>query len=240
MSNKIECLSVCVDFSDFLEISLPINKQFFDYLLIVTSTEDKQTKQICVKNKIDYIETNLFYKNNAIFNKGLALSSGFKYLKHKDWVVLMDCDCVLPFNFRQKFPIEKLNQELLYGTGRRFCWTYKDWLDLQRWEKNIDEFEYIPGYGCGFWELFNMNSKVAKLYPLDKLYPEGNVESDIIFLKRWCPLVEHDKNLGRIDMDVIHLGGHGIAHNSRKFSRIEEFKKPFKEQKNLSDDLIYK
>ena len=108
-------------------------------------------------------------------------------------------------------------------------------MKIQNGEKRIEDFESIPGWGVGFFQLFNLNSQKIKGIPLECLYPSfSNAgESDIMFLKRFHPDV---RDVGKIDLNVIHLGPHGMFHNGRSNPRAEFLRgKTFFDIEDLSE-----
>lgn len=231
---KIEALVVCVDFSDFLEISLPINKHFFDRILVVTSLNDNKTREICEKNDVDYFPTNLFYKDNSLFNKGLALSEAMNHLEFKDVVCVLDSDIILSTNFREKLDLQNFCDSKFYGFGRHFIYSYEDWLDYQNGIKKLDDFQFIIGTGNGYGQIFSYKELIKKTPPGIPLYSSHpkNVEIDIDVLKRFCPLVDRDPNLVHIDTPCIHLGLHSVWKLGRDKARFDFFNnKKFKDIK---------
>jgi hypothetical protein len=231
---KIETIIISVGFGEELSITLPQTKKFFDNVIVLSHESDKLTQEVCKENGVECILTDLFYADGATFDKGRVISYGLTKLKYLDWVCSMDADIYIPDDFKEKLDIDNRNMSQFFGTGRRFVWTYEDWLDIQVGKIDIQDLPYVEGYGCGFWILFNLNSKPALQEPLDKLYPwrPTNDQIDIDFLRKWCPLIEKDPNLGRIDMDLLHLSVHGCFRNGRGNGneRFDELKgKSFKQ-----------
>ena len=233
---KIEAVIVCVDCDDFLEITLPLNKKFFDNILVITSPNDTNTQKVCKENGINCIITNKFYENGDVFNKGRAITEAFNSLKYKEWVVHLDADIIIPDKFLD-LNLNKLDKNVLYGGQRTFVWTYSDLLKLQSGEKKTSDFKTIPGEGCGFFQLFNFQSRAIKQSNSNDIYPSfpNAGESDILFLKKFHPDVV---SVGKLDMNCIHLGPHGTFHNGR-FNGKEKFEeakgKRFKDIPDLSE-----
>ena len=92
MSYKYEIITCSVNFSHILKETLPFNKKRVDNVVVVTTPTDFATHAVCRENEVEYIETDLFYKDGADFNKGLALNEAFKKLKYNDWVLHLDAD----------------------------------------------------------------------------------------------------------------------------------------------------
>jgi hypothetical protein len=234
-NRKMEAIIVSVNYGDFLSITLPQNKKYFDEILVITTSDDLLTKQVCAENNVACIESNKFYENGAKFNKGAALSESFSKLRYKDWVCVLDADCLLNDSFLEKFDKNTRNIEPFYGGGRTFIYSYEDYMDYLNGLKKLSDFDYYEGKGNGYMQLFNLNSQVAKSEPLETLYPSNseNVLIDIIFLKKFCPTIEKDPNLIDLGIDVIHLGLHSVFKNGRgEEARFDYFKnKTFKQIK---------
>lgn len=216
---KLEGIIVSVNFSDFLSLSLEESSKYLEHIVVVTSNSDKKTEEICSKYlNVSCIKTDIFWKNGAKFNKGGAIREAFKHLKHKDWILNLDADIILPFNFDLVSDhLSKLDVNKFYGSGRAFVYDYKSYLDIKRGVGRYSDFEYINGAGCGFFQLWNANSRAAKYWGMNNLYTDCNNagEVDIDFLKKFCPKVEHDTNLVDLKLNLIHLGQHGVYRNGR-------------------------
>jgi hypothetical protein len=222
---KNEAIIVCVGFSDFLEITYPLNKDKFDNILVVTTEQDKETQKYCLENKVNFLITDKFYKDNALFNKGLAISTAIQHLKYKDVITILDSDIVLPDNFKEKLNIQNFDNNKFYGAGRHFIYTYEDLLDLNLGIKSINDFQFIKGAGNGYLQIFSYQELVKRTPPGQSLYSSNkeNVQIDIDVLKRFCPLIEHDPNLVDLNMDIIHLGLHSVWKNGRDRARFDYF-----------------
>jgi FkbM family methyltransferase len=218
MNRKIEAIIVCKNYSDYLKITLPLNKKHFDNIVIVTSADDVGTQDLCQKHNVNYIIYNDFNKNNAKFNFGGARSYGLQNLKYNDWVIIMDGDIIMPNNFRELFNLDKNDINKFYGSYRRFVPSIRDYSDLINNIKSIHEFEAIEGSGCGFFQCINLNSVTANHYGLANLYRDSYSaeEVDIDFLKLWCPLIGKDPNLVRTGIELWHLGTSDGRHHEGK------------------------
>jgi FkbM family methyltransferase len=218
MNRKIEAVIVCKNYSDYLKITLPLNKKYFDNIVIVTSVDDIETQDLCKKYNISYVIYNDFNKNNAKFNFGGARSYGLQNLKYNDWVIIMDGDIIISNNFRELFDINKNDINKFYGSYRRFIPSIKDYSDLINNIKSINDFEAIEGSGCGFFQCVNLNSIIVKNYGIAHLYRDSYSaeEVDIDFLKLWCPLIGKDPNLVRTNIELWHLGTSDGRHHQGK------------------------
>jgi hypothetical protein len=124
----IEAVVVCVDYADFLAWTLPINKQYFDQMVVVTSPTDLATQKLCEFWHVRCVVTNAFYENGDPFNKGKGINVGLASLTGKDWVVHLDADMVLPPRFRAIVEQLELDTEGIYGIDRMMCDDFRSWL----------------------------------------------------------------------------------------------------------------
>jgi hypothetical protein len=46
---RLECVSVCLHYDDFLEQTIRVNQSLFDDWVVVTSQEDKGTIAVCTR-----------------------------------------------------------------------------------------------------------------------------------------------------------------------------------------------
>lgn len=242
MSNKIEAVVICVNYSDFLKITLSKNAHNFDHIVIITSHNDNEIEKITSSySNISLIKTDAFYYNGASFNKGLAIDVGFQSLKYKDWVVNLDADIVLPTNFKEKFLQEANDIECSYSAQRYNIETYEEWLEINKNILKLKNKLLYRGIGYGYFFCFNYKSKIFQhLLEITNGFPYPNwlpnvAESDWIFRNYWSdwvfdPPLTNDQNqhninyndkaqnpskLKQLSFNVIHLGETGRNEKSR-------------------------
>ena len=93
----ITAITVCVNYAHLFKYCVS-NKRFFKRWIIVTTSEDVDTINLCKENDLEYlicdeINDRTFFKSRAI-NKALELV-GLK----EDWYLFIDSDILLPGNF---------------------------------------------------------------------------------------------------------------------------------------------
>jgi len=198
----LECLIICVNYSDFLSNTLPYNKSLFDNVIIVTDKKDRSTKNLCDFHGIKCLQTDAFYENGHKFNKGRAISEGLKSLTQKGWVIQMDADIYLPPLTR--LILEKIEPELdkesIYGIDRFICNSYETW---SKWITNPSGLHtneiyvhtknfpigvrvaqyYQSGYvPIGFFQMWHPEKSKISDYPSQH---DGAGKSDMDHAKRW-------------------------------------------------------
>ena len=102
MSDKptLQAIIVCVNLADELHCTLPNTCHVFDRVYVVTAPADEKTKAVCAKLQAYYgnivvVETDAFYRQNARFNKGLAINEGLVRIEDPQWICHLDADILV-------------------------------------------------------------------------------------------------------------------------------------------------
>lgn len=192
--NNSNAIIVCVDYWDYLRITLPHNRHHFNHILVVTSPNDIKTKELCEKHGVAYLSTDAFYKQGALFNKWLALEEGLDVLGRQGWISILDADVILPETIYAP-PLEIGN---LYGPKRRMG-THplpeNKWGEVPLWE--LAEFS-------GFMQVFHGSDPHLPAPPwhqTDWLHAGG---ADTFFQELWP-----ESNRIRLPFEVLHIGPNG-------------------------------
>jgi glycosyltransferase involved in cell wall biosynthesis len=127
MPFKLQCLTVSVNYSDFILHTLPANKALFDRWVVVTDTKDLRTKELCDEHGVLCIQTDVFYEGGAFFNKYAGINEGLKYIDDDAWVLFLDSDIVLHHEMRRTLISLKLDPTCLYGVDRLNIQGVKMW-----------------------------------------------------------------------------------------------------------------
>src|SRR4051812_12870487 len=94
---EIRGITACVNYSELLAVTLPINMRHMTECLVVTSPGDHATQDIaCSIPNVKVFETMAFFEGGSRFNKGYALELGFSELGRHGWIVIFDSDIVFP------------------------------------------------------------------------------------------------------------------------------------------------
>jgi len=155
----LECVVVCVNFSDVLAHTLPLNKGHFDRMIVVTDPADLATWAVCRHHHVQCISTNDFYRDEQAFNKGRGINAVLNLLSKRDWLLHMDADIVLPPRTRDFLQrIVSLDPASIYGIDRMMCPSFEDWMGhvTNPTCQHADEIFVVP-------EPFPMGARVAKL-----------------------------------------------------------------------------
>ena len=124
---KIEAVVTCVGNADFLAATLPWNIRQVDTLLVITAPEDKETQRICDFHCVKYYVTDEFQSRWGHFCKGKGINHGLAQLAKDAWLLHLDCDIVLPPNFRTVVERANLDTSMIYGCDRAEFKSYEQW-----------------------------------------------------------------------------------------------------------------
>jgi hypothetical protein len=197
---RLECVTVCVNFSDVLAHTLPLNKVHFDDMVVVSDTGDVRTHNLCAHHHIRVIQTDHFYYQEQAFNKGNGINAGVAALSLSDWVLHIDADIVLPPRTREILNVASLDPECIYGIDRMMCPDYEAWMQhigtpqvmhsdqtyivpgpwpLGARVAKLQEDGYVP---IGFFQLWNAARTGIKTYPNQ----HGTAgRTDMLFSLQW-------------------------------------------------------
>lgn len=114
--SQVHGVCTCVNFSDYLDITLHYNIDVFDSITVVTSPSDIKTQKVCEKYNVNPVLTDKFFDDDAPFNKGKGINEGLQQMDKSDWVCIFDSDMIFP---KFKNILYKLDKGCLYGMKRR-------------------------------------------------------------------------------------------------------------------------
>jgi hypothetical protein len=195
---ELEGVIVCKDYSDFLEHTLPENLHHFKRLVVVTHWDDKKTQSLCHKYSIDCVQTDVFHKEGAKFNKGRGINLGLAHLKGDGWFLQLDADTVVPHNLLNMLHKAELDKKNLYGADRFNVYGYEKWMKFKHkciphysshyFVEPLSDFPlgariihrehgYCP---IGYFQLWH--SSMGKKYPI---YTGTAEHSDVLFACQW-------------------------------------------------------
>jgi len=251
---KIEAVTVCVNYSDFLAHTLPHNKNHFNKIVIVTDTKDIATKKVCDFYNVMCVQTDVFYENGNKINKGKGINEGLKHLDMDGWVVHLDADIYLPPLTRSILENLELDNKTIYGIDRMMCPSYKDWMNFidnpsllhEGWiyvhptafpmGVRIAEYKGKGWEPIGFFQMWNPKGSGVFEYPKE----HGAVDrSDVIFAKKFPrskrQLLPEIISI-HIDSEQAHMGKNWSGRQTIKFSLDSYLKNTAIEQEPLLDD----
>ena len=219
---RIRPIIACVDYSDFLRLTLPHNLRVLGDALVVTSPADKSTQQLCETHSVRCLPTDCWRRGGARFNKARALDLALDAweLAPDDWALALDADMLLPADLRAH--LDGLDPAGLYTVWRRMCREPHDWRSLCR-NGRVDRLplDFAPvldgkvhahrptpnAAGLhGYFQLWNAGS----LFQRFGSFPTA-AEYDVHFALQWPDRDRHFLH----QVEAVHLGEEHRNWNGR-------------------------
>ena len=125
--HRLEAVTVCHHYADFLSETLPHNLRHFDHYLIVTGPDDPETLDLCRQLGVECRVTDLLHHHGDPFAKSRAIDYGLAYLRRDDWVLHVDADIWLPPMTRQWIDWANPDPQCIFGIDRCDCIGYDAW-----------------------------------------------------------------------------------------------------------------
>jgi hypothetical protein len=206
MKMLLEAVTVCVNYADFLEETIPFNLPQIDLWTIVTTPEDTQTQKLCARYGLRCLKTECFYRDaeRPRINKSRGINYALAHHSHAGWMLHLDADIILPPQFRRMIENAELDPECVYGMDRVNCSGSDAWdafrhapsPELQyEWSclvkpplgmalgARISHGDYGGYCPIGFFQLWNPRGSGINRYPT---LVEGDAEhTDVLFAIQW-------------------------------------------------------
>jgi hypothetical protein len=203
---RIEAITVCVGYGDFLAVTLAENLPLVDDLVVVTTESDTETRAVCRKHSVHHILSDE-HERGGPFNKGRMINRALDQIGAQDWILHLDADIVLPRKFRQLVDWAHLDERKIYGADRCNVVGWDKWQRLKQyagaWDNHAHECGHwfhpelqvgsrwvskLHGYvPIGFFQLFHGSDTVRGGYH-QKPYRHGHgdaARSDVQFALQW-------------------------------------------------------
>jgi hypothetical protein len=194
-SLRLEGITTCVGFDDILDVSLTHNHPHLDHMIVVTSHEDKKTHAVARKHGATLVQTDLFTKNNRVFNKGAALQHGHSFFVYNGWRLNLDVDIMLPDNFRRiLFNNTHLDKDCIYGALRTDVVGLEDLKDARKGLQHHDSYFISSNRKIGSTFVDNLNNYCPigwfQLYHSSNQHPHPHslgdaAHDDVLFASLW-------------------------------------------------------
>ena len=204
---QIECVTVCVDYADFLAATLPENLPLVDELVVVTSADDHLTQRVCREHSVRFVISEEHTRNGGSFNKARMIRRAFDQHSCDDWVLHLDADIVLPRQFRRMLEWAHLDPKGIYGADRRMLTGWENWKKFLAQHRHWDSHSYecfcqprepfpeaarwcsaVHGYvPIGYFQLFH-GSELIKYGSHIRNYPIHHgtaARTDVQFALQW-------------------------------------------------------
>lgn len=212
---QINAIITCVDYADYLSVSLQYNRHHFNRVMIVTSPADYETTRVAVRNGAEYLVTQDFFRDGSPFNKYRGLERGLDYFGEEatsGWLAIMDADVLWP----KSIDWSELEVGNIYSPRRRM-WDgqlaelphepyWKRW-PLHRLHTDPRWHNHLSGYT----QLFHGSDPALGVRPWHRMHLPTAQGGDTSFMEKW----PEDRRL-RPSWECLHLGPPRINWEGRK------------------------
>ncbi len=143
---RVECVTVCVGYADYLRETLVENLPVLDNIVVITAPDDPETVDVCRRHSVHCVVSE-DGKRDGPFNKYRLIQRGIDQISGKDWVLNLDADMVLPRKFRQMLQWAHLDEKCIYGADRQNLVGWDAWQRFKAQPMGWDNHST----GCGHW-----------------------------------------------------------------------------------------
>lgn len=131
---RVEAVSVCVGYHDFLAETVKQNIGLLDQWTIITSPDDHPTQEVCRKFNMKMIMSDDGKRFGEPFNKGRLVERALQHSSANGWRLHIDADIVLPHDFRHRLLAADLQEDMIYGVDRVLIKSWDAWQKVKRQE----------------------------------------------------------------------------------------------------------
>lgn len=126
----VEAVTVCVNHADTLAQVAQHNRRSLDRWVIATTPEDRETREVCSRFSLECVLCDEFQRGGP-FSKARGINAGLRQLNGEGWLLHLDADICLPYDFRQCLEDADLAEGSLYGCLRLCVPGWDAWQALQ-------------------------------------------------------------------------------------------------------------
>lgn len=209
---NLRAITVCVDYHDLLNLTLPYNRLHFSEVWVVTSAGDEKTRSVADSHGANVVSTDLFYADGAKFNKWRALENGLDIMGRTGWLCLLDADILWP---KYVPPLGTyLQKGCLFTPYRRMAPLMdvvppeEKWLRFPR-HRNVGEF-------AGYSQIFHASDKRLGKPPWHDTRWMHAGGADSFFQRKWPAT-----HKVRPPFEVLHLGPAGVNWAGRTSAYVD-------------------
>jgi hypothetical protein len=227
---RVEAVTVCVGYADFLRETARENAPLVDDLVVITSPDDSETRGVCKELGLHHVLSDDANRGGP-FNKARLIQRVFDQIGAHDWILHLDADVVLPRGFRRYLDWAHLDERCIYGADRCNVLGWDAWCKIRSsggWNNHryecVQSFHpgiapggrHVPsmhGYcPIGFFQLFHGSQMIDRGYHLRQYrYAHGDAaRTDVQFALQW------DRRFRQLlpEVIVLHLESEGSSQGA--------------------------
>jgi hypothetical protein len=148
---KIEAVTVCVGYGDFLRETAPWVRPHLDRWAVVTDPADAETREACRRLGLHCVLSEE-HRREMPFNKGRLIRRGIDQLACDGWVLHLDADMALPSMTRWLLEAAHLDPACIYGCDRLMVRGWGRWQELLKsgWLHQAHDYHCRVNIPAGF------------------------------------------------------------------------------------------
>lgn len=207
---RVDCVTICIHQSNVLKRTL-VNREQFDRWLVVTADDDPDTVHVCEAANVRCLVADpsrgALGKFDPAFNKASYINIGLDALRSPEWVLVLDCDILLPRIFRSYVSRIQLDTGCLYGViGRCQCESPSSFNGIRPFEPWRFSMETTIS-PLGYFHMFS-SEKDLRRYPASD--PKREQHDDIRFANTFSA-----DRWRKLPLTCLHLGSTYVSWRRR-------------------------
>ncbi len=208
------CSSVGPVYAGFMERTLPTWTDTLDSLTVVTMPGDPVVAVCAPYRRVRVVQTDVFKRHGAAFNKGAALTQAYAAMDPIDGVLHFDADILPPADWRRRAERE-FRQGCIHGAVRL--------------DESGAKITDLGDWPYGYFQLWHATDPAANFWPLFEVWHQSAGGYDLEFLEHWGKSRRHS-----LSFTVTHFGevrsnwfGVGLPPDEQEeaFRRMEQVHK---------------
>ncbi len=253
---RVEAITVCIGYGDFLKETARANRSLVDDLVVVTSPDDHETRGVCKEMSIRHVLSEE-HRRDGPFNKARLIQRALDQIGARDWILHLDADVVLPRGFRCYLDWAHLDERTIYGADRCNVVGWEAWRairDAGGWDNHrygcVQCFHnagsvggrHVPclhGYvPIGFFQLWHGSAMIDRGFH-QKRYPLNHgdaARTDVQFALQW------DRRYRQLlpEVIVLHLESEQAAQGANWCGRTTRAFGPSNSQSSVASCPLQK
>lgn len=208
-----EAVVVCVDYADFLGLTLPRMLACFDGVTVVTVAQDEETQTLVHEHHARLVISSRRNFMGLNFNLPALLNDGFAASHKRGWLVKLDADIYLPSGFDRVMRETMTDPDKLYGAQRYFAEdraTFLRFCEQEDWSLLEPPYESTDA-ALGFFQGFHAETPHLAGRPTyyeEQRYVGPSQTNDRLFRAAFP-----EEGVGVLANPVVHLGLDAIGTN---------------------------